>query len=99
VSLQPPALDGKGNVTQTAEMGRVDSAVGRKMAALDAEKAAKEAKIAEAKAAKQAGQKAVAQATSKPEEAENAAPEANALAAEPKRPRMLTRVWNKMFGS
>jgi murein L,D-transpeptidase YafK len=118
VSLQPPALDGKGKVTRTAEMGRIDSPLGRKMAALDAEKAAKEkaaedkaraiaaakaakeAEIAQAKAAKEAArQKAVAQASSKPDEAENAVPEASALAAEPKRPRMLTRMWNKMFGS
>jgi murein L,D-transpeptidase YafK len=129
VSLQPPALDGRGKVTQTAEMGRIDSALGRKMAALDAEKeakekaaeekaqaiaaakaakeaevaqakAAKEAKIAEAKAAKEAAkQKAVAQASPKPDENANAAPEASALAAEQKRPRMLSRMWNKMFGS
>jgi hypothetical protein len=130
VSLQPPALDTGGKVTQTAEMGRIDSPLGRKMAALDAEKAAKEkaaeekaravaaakaakeaeiaqakaakeAKIAEAKAAKEAArQQAVAQATPpKPDENANAAPEASALAAEPKRPRMLTRMWNKMFGS
>jgi murein L,D-transpeptidase YafK len=118
VSLQPPALDGKGKVTQTAEMGRIDSALGRKMAALDTEKAAKEkaaeekaqaiaaakaakeAEIAEAKAAKEAAkQKAVAQASPKPDENTNAAPEASALAAEPKRPRMLSRMWNKMFGS
>jgi hypothetical protein len=129
VSLQPPALDGRGKVSQTAEMGRIDSPIGRKMAALDAEKAAKEkageekaqaiaaakaakeaevaqakavkeARIAEAKAAKEAAkQKAVAQASPKPDENANAAPEASALAAEPKRPRMLSRMWNKMFGS
>jgi murein L,D-transpeptidase YafK len=129
VSLQPPALDGKGKVTQTAEMGRIDSALGRKMAALDTEKAAKEkaaeekaqaiaaakaakeaeiaaakaakeTKIAEARAAKEAStQSSVAQASPKPDENTNAAPEASALAAEPKRPRMLSRMWNKMFGS
>jgi hypothetical protein len=129
VSLEPPSLDSGGKVTQTAEMGRIDSPVGRKMAALDEEKAAKEkaaqekaqaiaaakaakeaeiaqakaakeAKIAEAKAAKEAAkQKTVAQASPKPDENANAAPEASALAAEPQRPRVLKRIWNKMFGS
>ena len=63
-------------------------------------KAAKEAQVAEAKAAKEtARQKVVAQASAKPNEDANDAPQANAMAAEPQRPRMLKRVWNKMFGS
>jgi len=140
VSMQPPALDTSGKVTETAEMGRIDSPVGRKMAALDAEKAAKEkaeqekvaalaaakaakeaqiaqakaakeAQVAEAKAAKEAKvaetkatkeaakQQKVAQASAKPSEDATDAPQANAMAAEPQRPRVLKRIWNKMFGS
>jgi hypothetical protein len=119
VPLQPPALDANGKLTQTAEMGRIDSPVGQKMAALDAEKAAKEkaeqekvaaiaaakaakeARIAEANAAKEAArQQAVAQASPKPgDEATAVPPQASAMAAEPQRPRVLKRIWNKMFGS
>ncbi|MGN6464364.1 MAG: hypothetical protein ACTHLP_02635 [Rhizobiaceae bacterium] len=129
VSMQPPALVASGKVSETTEMGRIDSDVGRKMAALDAEKAArekaaqekaeavaaakaaKEKQIAEAKAAKEAQvaeaqakkegakQEAVAQASSKPHEDAGDAPQANALAADPQRPRMLKRIWTKMFGS
>jgi hypothetical protein len=129
VSLQPPSLDGKGKVSQTAEMGRIDSPLGRKMAALDAEKvakekaeqdkaqaiaaakaakekqvaearAAKEAEIAEAKAAKKSSdRRTVAQASAKPQEDVADQPQASAMAGEPQRPRMLKRIWNKMFGS
>jgi murein L,D-transpeptidase YafK len=129
VSLQPPALDAGGKMTETAEMGRIDSPLGRKMAALDAEKAAKEkaahekaqavaaakaakerqiaeakaakeAEIAQAKAARQSSAKqAVAQASATPQEDAADTPQASAMAAEPQRPRMLKRIWNKMFGS
>jgi hypothetical protein len=129
VSMQPPALDTGGKLTETAEMGRIDSPVGRKMAALDAEKvakekaerekaeavaaakaakeaqiaqakAAKEAQVAEAKAAKEAArQQAVAQASAKSNADATDMPQASAMAAEPQRPRMLKRMWNKMFGS
>jgi murein L,D-transpeptidase YafK len=133
VPMQPPALDASGKLSETAEMGRIDSPVGRKMAALDAEKtakekaeqekaaalaaakaekerqiaeakAAKEAQVAEAKAKKEtAKHQAVAQASAQKQGSQetNAAtevPEASAMAAEPQ-PRMLKRIWNKMFGS
>jgi murein L,D-transpeptidase YafK len=122
VSMQPPALDTSGKLTETAEMGRIDSPAGRKMAALDAEKAAKEkaerekaqavaaakaakeAQIAQAKAAKEA-QVAEAKAAKEAAKQQAAAqpsedtPQASAMAAEPQRPRMLKRMWNKMFGS
>jgi murein L,D-transpeptidase YafK len=138
VTLDPPSLDAKGGVTETAQMGRIDSPLGRKMAALDAEKAAKEKaarekaeaiatakaareqEIAAAKAAKEAAkQQAVAEAAAKREASKKASlklakaddgkggaakeeadmPAANAMAAEPQRPKMLKRIWNKMFGS
>jgi hypothetical protein len=140
VPMQPPALDADGKLTETAEMGRIDSPIGRKMAALEAEKAAKEkaeqekaaalaaakaakeAKIAEAKAKKEAQvagaktkkeaqvaeakakketakQQAAAQTSANPQEDAADAPQASAMAAEPQRPRMLKRIWNKMFGS
>jgi murein L,D-transpeptidase YafK len=151
VPMQPPALDADGKLTETAEMGRIDSPIGRKMAALEAEKAAKEkaeqekaaalaaakaekerqvaeakaakeakiaeakakkeAQVAEAKAAKEAKvaeakakkgtakQQAAAQASANPQEDAADAPQASAMAAEPQRPRMLKRIWNKMFGS
>jgi murein L,D-transpeptidase YafK len=143
VPMQPPALDAAGKVTETVQMGRIDSPAGRKMAALDAEKAAKEkaaqekaaeiaaakaekerqvaeakaakeAQVAEAKAAKDkqiadakaakgaAKPQKVAQASqAKPDRSDPAAaaPEANAMAPEPQHPRMISRIWNKMFGS
>ena len=67
-------------------------------------KAAKEAQVAEAKAKKEtAKHQAVAQASAQKQGSQetNAAtevPEASAMAAEPQ-PRMLKRIWNKMFGS
>lgn len=61
VPIEPPSLNADGSVTETSRMGRIDSPQGRKMAALEAEKAAKEkaaaekaAAIAAAKAAKEA---------------------------------------------
>lgn len=63
VPIEPPSLNHDGTVTVTERMGRIDSAAGRRMAALDAELAAKKkaaeekaAAIAEAKAAKAAAQ-------------------------------------------
>ncbi|MCF6108577.1 L,D-transpeptidase family protein [Mesorhizobium muleiense] len=61
VPIDPPSFNADGSVTETARMGRIDSPAGRKMAALDAEKAAKQkaeeqrlAAIEAAKAAKEA---------------------------------------------
>ncbi len=66
VSLEPPAMNTDGSITQTARMGRIDSPLGHKMAALDAEKAAREKaaqeKVAAASAAKAAKEKEIAQA-------------------------------------
>ncbi|MFC5387685.1 L,D-transpeptidase family protein [Aquamicrobium segne] len=63
VPLEPPTLNADGSITQSERMGRIASAEGRRMAALEAEQAAKkkasaekEAAIAAAKAAKQAQQ-------------------------------------------
>lgn len=42
VPLEPPSLNADGSVSETARMGRIDSPAGRKMAAIDAEKAAKQ---------------------------------------------------------
>ncbi|MBP0437875.1 L,D-transpeptidase family protein [Tianweitania sediminis] len=42
VPLEPPSLNPDGSVTQTDRMGRIDSPAGRRMAALEAEKEAKE---------------------------------------------------------
>ncbi|WP_315919068.1 murein L,D-transpeptidase family protein [Mesorhizobium sp. SP-1A] len=61
VPIEPPSLNADGTISETQRMGRIDSPAGRKMAALDAEKAAKKkaeeekaAAIAAAKAAKEA---------------------------------------------
>jgi murein L,D-transpeptidase YafK len=61
VPIEPPSLNADGSLTATARMGRIDSPAGRKMAALEAEKAAKQkaeeqrlAAIEAAKAEKQA---------------------------------------------
>ncbi|PDQ20578.1 hypothetical protein CN311_13625 [Mesorhizobium sanjuanii] len=42
VPIEPPSLNADGSLTETARMGRIDSPAGRKMAAIDAEKAAKQ---------------------------------------------------------
>ena len=63
VTLEPPSLGSDGTaVATTTRMGRIDSPAGRKMAALDAEKAAKEkAKREKEAAAAQAKAEAAAQ--------------------------------------
>ncbi|GHD18684.1 hypothetical protein ACFOEZ_19260 [Tianweitania populi] len=50
VPMEPPSLNPDGSVTQTDRMGRIDSPAGRKMAALEAEKEAKEKAAAAKKA-------------------------------------------------
>jgi murein L,D-transpeptidase YafK len=50
VPIEPPSLNADGSVTVTGRMGRIDSPLGRKMAAIDADKAAK-AQAAQQKAA------------------------------------------------
>ncbi|RWO85503.1 murein L,D-transpeptidase family protein [Mesorhizobium sp.] len=66
VPIDPPSFNADGSVTETARMGRIDSPAGRKMAALDAEKAAKqkaeEQRLAAIEAAKAAKAAAKAQA-------------------------------------
>ncbi|MET3790943.1 murein L,D-transpeptidase family protein [Aquamicrobium terrae] len=57
VPIEPPSLNPDGTVTQTERMGRIDSAEGRRMAAIEAEEAAKK-KAAEEKAAAVAAAKA-----------------------------------------
>ena len=66
VPIDPPSFNADGSVTETARMGRIDSPAGRKMAVLDAEKAAKqkaeEQRLAAIEAAKAAKEAARAQA-------------------------------------
>ncbi|OQM75087.1 L,D-transpeptidase family protein [Manganibacter manganicus] len=69
VPITPPSLNTDGSITETSRMGRIDSPAGRKMAAIDAAKAAKEkaakekaAAIAAAKAAKEAEKQRIAEA-------------------------------------
>jgi hypothetical protein len=80
VPIDPPSLNNDGTVSETARMGRIDSPAGRKMAALEAEKAAKqkaeEQRLAAIEAAKQAKAAAKAQAL-----AEKEAAKAQAVAA------------------
>lgn len=58
VPIEPPSMDATGKITEpTTRLGRIDSPIGRKMAALDAEKEAKK-KAAEEKAAAIAAAKA-----------------------------------------
>jgi murein L,D-transpeptidase YafK len=85
VTIEPPSLNPDGTVTVTSRMGRIDSPAGRKMAALEAERAAKDkaaaekaAAVAAAKAAKQhekqrlAEEKAAAKAAASQQAAETA---------------------------
>ncbi|MER8437749.1 murein L,D-transpeptidase [Mesorhizobium sp. M1312] len=77
VPIEPPSLNADGSLTATARMGRIDSPAGRKMAALDAEKAAKqkaeEQKLAAIEAAKVEKEAAKAQALAEKEAAKVAA--------------------------
>ncbi|MHA6685868.1 L,D-transpeptidase family protein [Mesorhizobium sp. A556] len=78
VPIEPPSLNTDGSITETGRMGRIDSAEGRKMAAIDAEKAAKK-RAAEQKAemlaaAKAEKEAAKAQAIAAKEAAKNPAP-------------------------
>jgi len=89
VPIEPPSLNSDGSVTETARMGRIDSPLGRKMAAQDAEKEAKrkadEQRLAAIKAAKAAKEAAKAQALAEKEAAKAAkeAPVATATIAAP----------------
>lgn len=73
VPLDPPSLNADGSVTETTRMGRIDSPAGRKMAALDAEKAAKQKaeqqRLAAIEAAKAEKEAAKAQALAEKEAA------------------------------
>ncbi|TIQ16389.1 MAG: hypothetical protein E5X61_28795, partial [Mesorhizobium sp.] len=77
VPIDPPSLNADGSLTATARMGRIDSPAGRKMAALDAEKAARqkaeEQRLAAIEAAKAEKEAAKAQALAEKEAAKAAA--------------------------
>lgn len=72
ISIEPPSMQPDGTIMVTSRMGRIDSEVGRKMAAREAaeaekkriaeEKAAEKQRIAEAKAAEKAAKKAAKEA-------------------------------------
>ena len=86
VPIEPPSLNSDGSVTETSRMGRIDSPLGRKMAAIDAEKAAKQkaeeekaAAVAAAKAAKEAEKQRIAEAKA----AKTAQPESTATIVAP----------------
>ncbi|MEI8697322.1 MAG: murein L,D-transpeptidase [Mesorhizobium sp.] len=87
VPIEPPSFNADGSVTETARMGRIDSPAGRKMAALDAEKAAKqkaeEQRLAAIEAAKAEKEAAKAQALAETEAAKinSLAEEGDAVAA------------------
>ena len=89
VPIEPPSLNSDGSVTETTRMGRIDSPLGRKMAAQDAEKEAKrkaeEQRLAAIEAAKAAKEAAKAQALAEKEAAKAAkeAPVATATIAAP----------------
>ncbi|TPI09089.1 murein L,D-transpeptidase [Mesorhizobium sp. B4-1-3] len=77
VPIEPPSLNADGSVTETTRMGRIDSPLGRKMAAADAEKEAKrkaeEQRLAAIEAAKAAKEAAKQQALAEKEAAKQAA--------------------------
>jgi len=87
VTMDPPSLKADGTVIETTtRMGRIDSPLGRKMAAIDAEKAAKQkaeeektAAVAAAKAAKEAEKQRLAEAKA----AKTAQPESTATIVAP----------------
>jgi murein L,D-transpeptidase YafK len=61
IPIEPPSMQADGSVVVTSRMGRIDSEVGRKMAALEAEQAEKK-RIADEKAAAKAAEKAAKEA-------------------------------------
>ncbi|MBZ9759848.1 murein L,D-transpeptidase [Mesorhizobium sp. CA8] len=77
VPIEPPSLNADGSVTETTRMGRIDSPLGRKMAAADAQKEAKrkaeEQRVAAIEAAKAAKEAARQQALAEKEAAKQAA--------------------------
>ncbi|AZO11283.1 MULTISPECIES: murein L,D-transpeptidase family protein [unclassified Mesorhizobium] len=77
VPIEPPSMNADGSVTEVTRMGRIDSPLGRKMAAIDAEKEAKrkaeEQRLAAIEAAKAAKEAARAQALAEKEAAKQAA--------------------------
>jgi len=84
ISIEPPSMNADGTITQTSQMGRIDSPAGRKQAALDAAAAQK----AKAEAEKKALELAKAEEKKRLEEEAKAAAEAakvaeSAPAAEP----------------
>jgi murein L,D-transpeptidase YafK len=113
VPIEPPSLNADGTVTVTSRMGRIDSPAGRRQAAIDAEKAAKQkaaeekaAAVAAAKAAKEvakqrlAEEKAAAKAV-KETAAAVPAPEAVPVAIETRTPQSespVSKLKKKIFG-
>ncbi len=92
MTMDPPVLEPDGTVMQTTtRMGRIDSPLGRKMAALDAENAAKQkvaeekaAAVAAAKAAKEAEKQRIAEAKAAKKAGKTVQPDdANAIAVVP----------------
>ena len=86
VSMQPPSMRSDGSVVASSQMGRIDSEVGRKMAAKEAKEAeekriAEEKKAAEERAKAEAEQKKLELAAKK-EAVKQAAAEAKAAKAE-----------------
>jgi murein L,D-transpeptidase YafK len=77
IPIEPPSMQADGSLRVTSRMGRIDSEVGRKMAALEAAEAEKK-RIAEEKAAKKAAEKAAKEAE---KAAKKAAKEQAAIAA------------------
>ncbi|MCX7302863.1 MAG: murein L,D-transpeptidase [Hyphomicrobiales bacterium] len=77
ISIEPPSLNPDGTVTQTAQMGRIDSPAGRRQAAAD-EAAAKKARAEEEKKAIE-----LAKAEEKQRAVEQAKADAAAPAVEP----------------
>lgn len=107
VPIEPPSLGADGAVVQTtSRMGRIDSPAGRKMAAKEAEIAAKDKARQEAEAAKVAAelekQRAKAQAAAAAEAAKNPQPAPVAVAEEPEQKTgVLSRVGKRfanLFG-
>src|SRR5690606_19452836 len=100
VPVEPPSMNADGTISTTARMGRIDSPAGRRQAALDAEKAAKQ-RAAEQKAAQLAAAREAARAPSQasmvplPESAD-AAPVAETQTAQSDGP--ATKLKKKLLG-
>jgi len=98
VSMEPPSLRNDGSVAATSRMGRIDTPQARKLAAIEAEQAAKRRAAEEKKAAaERAKAEAAAKKAALAEAAKAPKTDAATTAVVREEPKKRSRLWN-LFG-